>query len=95
MSVADAVQAKQRNFGFFDLYGDREAAVALFEQIYEIRTHWLNGSELVRIKKKALSERERRERTEGEREREVGKMSVGSFGGPVKFSSETKGSLWM
>lgn len=70
MSVADAVQAKQRNFGFFDLYGDREAAVALFEQIYEIRTHWLNGSELVRIKKKALSEREREGKGRRERERE-------------------------
>ena len=45
----------------------------------------------MRIKKRVLSERERGK----DGEREVGKMSAGSFGCPVEFSSETKASLWL
>lgn len=69
-----------KNSGFIPLtfLKDREAAVVLFDHIYEICTCWLNFSEPLRIKRKVLSKREKGERTKRESERS-GKNVSGKF----------------
>lgn len=96
-SVVEVLQVKQTNFGFSVLtfLWTREAAVVVWTNEMKMKfAHIeLDLSQLVRIKMKVPKEREQGK--DRESERAVGKMSVGTCGGPVKFSSGTKGSLWM
>lgn len=94
-SVVEVLRVKQTNFGFSVLtfLRTREAAVVVLDKFMKFAHIELDLSELVRIKMKVPKEREQGK--DGESERAVGKMSVGTSGGPVKFSSGTKGSLWM